>query len=403
LAIAMLGAAATANVAALGLGDIELKSALNQPLNAEVELLSATDAEMQEVKVVMGSPRAFEQAGVDRPLFLSKLKFRVTRNDAGKPVVHITSRDVIREPFLDFLMEISWSKGRLLREYTVLVDPPLTMPAPAPVVQAPAARVAPIQSAPVQSAPIASRTQVRQTARQPYPVAPGEYGPTKRNDTLWEIAQQVRPDGVSIEQTMLGLLRANPEAFVGNNINNLKAGYVLRIPAWEDLTSVSRIDARRESSAQYAEWRAARGSVVARSDASSTPVAAVGEPSLQLVAAEGVGAAGATGSAEAGADINAMQRELIMANEAMEAQRRQSEDMSGRLAVLEEQIQNMQRLIQLKDDELAQLQSQAGAEPVVADAVAVETEALIDEAVAETGDVAIVDVMAEAGIDAADE
>ncbi|VAW74554.1 hypothetical protein MNBD_GAMMA15-2008 [hydrothermal vent metagenome] len=403
MAIAMLGAAATANVAALGLGDIELKSALNQPLNAEVELLSATDAEMQEVKVVMGSPRAFEQAGVDRPLFLSKLKFRVTRNDAGKPVVHITSRDVIREPFLDFLMEISWSKGRLLREYTVLVDPPLTMPAPAPVVQAPAARVAPIQSAPVQSAPIASQAQVRQTARQPYPVAPGEYGPTKRNDTLWEIAQQVRPDGVSIEQTMLGLLRANPEAFVRNNINNLKAGYVLRVPEREELTSVSRIDAHRESSAQYAEWRAARDGTVARSGASIAPVSAVNEPSLQLVAAEGVSAAGATGSAEAGADINALQRELIMANEAMEAQRRQSEDMSGRLAVLEEQIQNMQRLIQLKDDALAQLQLQAGAESVVADDVAVETEVLIDETVAETGDVAIVDVMAEAGIDAANE
>ena len=421
MAMAMLGALTTGNVVALGLGDIELKSALNQPLNAEVELLSATETEMQELKVAMGSPRAFEQAGVDRPLFLSKLKFNVTRNDAGKPVVHITSRDVIREPFLDFLMEISWSKGRLLREYTVLVDPPLTMPAPAPVVQAPAAQAAPIQSAPVrstpiqsapvQSAPITSRTPVR----QPAPVAPGEYGPTKRNDTLWDIAQQVRPDtGVSVEQTMLGLLRANPEAFVGNNINNLKAGYVLRVPAREELTSVSKNDARRESRAQYAEWRAARGGSVASSTVSDAPAAAsapagqatAGESSLQLVAAEGSGAASAAGSAEA-AEIDALQRELIMANEAMEAQRRQSEDMSGRLAVLEEQIRNMQRLIQLKDDELAQLQSQAGAESAVAAEVEVATEAPVEEATTEAesavAETAAADVMAGAGSETASE
>jgi len=402
LAIAMLGALTTANVVALGLGEIDLKSSLNQPLNAEVELLSATDAEMQEIKVSMGSPRAFEQAGVDRPLFLSKLKFNVVRNDAGKPVVHITSRDVIREPFLDFLMEISWSKGRLLREYTVLVDPPLTMPATAPVIQAPAARVAPIQSAPIQSAPLAASTRVRNTGRSPVLAAPGEYGPTKRNDTLWQVAREVRPDeGVSIEQTMLGLLGANPEAFVRNNINNLKAGYVLRVPSREELTSVSRAEARRESQAQYEAWRAARGGSVARTVSSAASSGAAGqtaaESSLQLVAAEGTDAANVTGST----DVDALKRELIMANEAVEAQRRQSEDVSGRLAVLEEQIQNMQRLIQLKDDALAQLQSQAGTESAVIEETTVETEAPVDavtETVAETS--ATEAVTDEAGVDA---
>jgi pilus assembly protein FimV len=407
LAMAMLGALTTGNVVALGLGEIDLKSALNQPLNAEVELLSATDAEIQELKVSMGSPRAFEQAGVDRPLFLSKLKFNVTRNEAGKPVVQITSREVIREPFLDFLMEISWSKGRLLREYTVLVDPPLTMPAAAPIVQAPAARVTPIQPAPVQSAPLAS-ARVRDTGRTPYPVAPGEYGPTKRNDTLWQIARQVRPDaGVSIEQTMLGLLRANPGAFIGNNINNLKEGYVLRVPSRDELTAISKTEARRESRAQYQAWLAARGGSVARVGAAETPVTASGaagqaaavEPSLQLVAPEGTGAASATGSAEAGAaELEALKRELIMANEAMEAQRRQSEDMSGRLAVLEEQIQNMQRLIQLKDEALAQLQSQAGAEAIVVGETVAEVETPPDAAAEATAEVPAT----EAGADVTD-
>ena len=140
MAMAMLGALAAENVAALGLGEIDLKSALNQPLEAEVALLSATDAELQEVKVNIGSTAAFDNAGIERPLFLTKLRFEVKANAEGKPVVRITSRDAVQEPFLDFLLELSWSKGRLLREYTVLVDPPVAMPATAPALQAPVAQ-----------------------------------------------------------------------------------------------------------------------------------------------------------------------------------------------------------------------------------------------------------------------
>ena len=258
LAMAMLGALATGNVVALGLGEIELKSSLNQPLNAEVVLLSATDAELQELKVAIGSSAAFEKAGIERPLFLTKLRFEVRTNADGKPVVRITSRDAVQEPFLDFLLELSWSKGRLLREYTVLVDPPVTMPATAPALQAPVAQPLAPSAGATGSFQLASR--VTHTAQMPpVSVGPGEYS-VRRNDTLWKVASQVRPDtGVSIEQTMLGLLRANPEAFQDNNINNLKAGYILRVPSREDMMSVSRAEAFGESRAQYAAWREARG------------------------------------------------------------------------------------------------------------------------------------------------
>jgi len=373
LAMAMLGSLVSANVAALGLGEIDLKSALNQPLSAEIELLSATASELEELKVSIGSSDAFANAGIDRPIFLSKLKFDVRTNAEGKPVVRITSRDAVREPFLDFLVELSWSKGRLLREYTVLVDPPVTMPAAAPVPQTPAVRST-TQSAPA----VAPARRVTHTAQMPMvSTGPGEYGPTQRNDTLWTIAQQVRPDsGVSIEQTMQGLLRANPEAFVNNNINNLKAGYVLRVPAREDLTSISRAEAARESRAQYAAWREARGILTpARTEGTVQAAASeAGTPavsSLTLVSPETAEGAASDASAEAGAELEAMQQDLLMANEALEAQRRQGEDMSERLSVLEEQILNMQRLIQLKDDELARLQSRAG--EGTADATAEET------------------------------
>ncbi len=358
LAMAMLGAFASTQVVALGLGEIELNSALNQPFNAEVELLSATEAELGEIKVSIGSPEAFNKAGIERPMFLNKLKFDVTRKADGTAVVRVTSRDVVREPFLDFLLELSWSKGRLIREYTVLVDPPVTMPAPAPVAQAPA------QTA----APVVTPSFTRTAQRQPVYVAPGEYGPTKRNDTLWNIARQVRPDAdVSIEQTMLGLQRANPEAFVNNNINNLKAGYVLRVPSREQLTSISRGDAARNARGQYAAWRAARSPSVAAVPSEnistaeiaqvSTDLASEPESSLQLVSPEEAGTGGAGESALAD-----MQRDLIMANEVLEEQRRQGEEMSGRLSMLEEQIVNMQRLIQLKDGELARLQAQSSVE-----------------------------------------
>ncbi len=376
MAMAMLGTLASANVAALGLGEIDLKSALNQPLNAEIELLSATPSELEEVKVSIGSPEAFANAGIDRPMFLSKLRFHVKNNAEGKPVVMISSRDVVREPFLDFLVELSWSKGRLLREYTVLVDPPATMPAAPPVAQAPAVQAAP-QSAPVQR--VTHTAQMASAYR-----APGEYGPTQRHDTLWNIARQVRPDaGVSIEQTMQGLLRANPEAFTDNNINNLKAGYVLRVPSREELTSISRAEARRQSRAQYTAWREARGILTPTRSDGMVP-AATGTPAeshLTLVSPETADAAASGAASDGAAGLESLQQDLLMANEALEAQRRQGEEMSERLTVLEEQILNMQRLIQLKDDELARLQARAGSEgteaaaEAPAEAVTAEVEA----------------------------
>ncbi|MFQ5642944.1 MAG: FimV/HubP family polar landmark protein [Thiogranum sp.] len=407
--MAMLGTLASANVAALGLGEIDLKSALNQPLNAEIALLSATASELEELKVTIGSSEAFASAGIDRPMFLSKLRFKVKHNAEGKPVVMITSRDVVREPFLDFLVELSWSKGRLLREYTVLVDPPATMPAAAPVPQAPAVQPA------AQRAQVAAPAQrVTHTMQMPsaYSTA-GEYGPTQRNDTLWKIAQQVRPDSsVSVEQTMQGLLRANPEAFVNNNINNLKAGYVLRVPSREELTSISRAEAVRESRAQYAAWRESRGILTPAQSGGTVQAAApdAGAPvesHLTLVAPET--AEGTAGSASVeGANLESLQQDLLMANEALEAQRRQGEEMSSRLTVLEEQILNMQRLIQLKDDELARLQARAGEGTVAADgeapAEAVMEESMVagSEAPVETGEQSAAGGMADESPAAAD-
>ena len=418
MAMAMLGAMTTQNVVALGLGEIELKSALNQPLVAEVELLSATPSEIGELKVEIASSQAFENAGIDRPLFLTRLNFNVEKNAAGQSVVMITSRDVVREPFLDFLLELSWSKGKLLREYTVLVDPPVTMAAPAPVLQAPAARVQQVQAVPAQPA-----QRVQHTALMPpVSVAPSQYR-TQRNDTLWKVAEAVRPDaGVSMDQTMLGLLHANPDAFYEGNINNLKAGYILRVPSRDEMTAINQTAARRETRAQYQAWRQARsapgttGAEQTVAGQSSTadqvaPAKAPAEAQLQLVSPDLSTLGSAGGSAEDAGKLDALQRDLMMANEALEAQRRQSEDMSGRVAVLEEQIRNMQRLITLKDDQLAQMQAQVGgeSESAVAEEIAAPAEVEqstaaeeVSPADADAGLTAVADgALSEQGADAA--
>jgi pilus assembly protein FimV len=305
----------------------------------------------------------------------------VKSNADGTAVVRITSREVVQEPFLEFLLEISWSKGRLLREYTVLVDPPVTMPAAAPALQAPVAQ--PVTPSTQATGSFQPARRVTHTAQMPpVSVGPGEYGPIKRNDTLWEVAAQVRPDaGVSIEQTMLGLLQANPDAFQDNNINNLKVGYILRVPSREELMSISRAEARRESRAQYTAWRAARGLLQPVQTQGATQVSApLAESSLELMSPDTAEGGATTGGAQDDAQLKKLQSELLMANELVEEQRRQGEDMSSRLGVLEEQIINMQRLIQLKDDELARLQAQVGVESIEQPVTELETGEALAEA-----------------------
>ncbi len=357
MAAAMWGALATQSAFGLGLGNINLKSSLNQPLQAEVELLSASEKDLQELKVNLGSPEAFQSAGIDRLNFLGKLKFEAIRKPDGVAVISITSRESVREPFLDFLLEVIWANGKLTREFTVLVDPPVTMPAPAPATQAPRT------SAP---APMPARAPApRAVASKSVPATDvgtwtgDTYGPTGRNDTLWQIAEKVRPDNnVTMEQTMLGLLNANPEAFIGHNINNLKAGYVLRVPDRAELTGISAADASAEARLQNQEWR--EGKVRPSSTAARPTIPAPAPSKLELTTPGDSPASGSAVTAGESADLGTLRKELVLATEAADVQRRQSEEMESRLKALEDQIAKMQRLIELKDDQLALLNQQAG-------------------------------------------
>jgi pilus assembly protein FimV len=259
-----------ATLYALGLGEIRLNSALNQPFDAEIELIAPTAEELASLKVGLASTDLFARYGLDRPGYLSNFEFSVTRGRDGRAAIKVTSNRSVTEPFVTLLVEANWGRGRLLREYTVLLDPPVFMPTQ-PETQAPIAapqsgartegRIERVpEPTPVEqprAVPSPAEPVVRETPSASAEALAGSYT-VQRNDTLWRIASNVAP-GASrrvINQTMIALFRANPQAFDGN-INLLRAGSVLRIPDQAEIESISLSEAAAEVSRQQQEWSGA--------------------------------------------------------------------------------------------------------------------------------------------------
>lgn len=370
LALALAMGVAPFGVNALGLGDIHLKSALNDYFNADINLLSVATGEISDVRVELASPDAFQRAGVDRSFVLTKLRFKPVALPDGTTVVQVSSRDPIREPFLNFLIEVNWPKGKMVREYTVLLDPPVTLDR----------RPAPVQSA--QASMQTSATSSKATGKsvvQPSDVswagsgdAASEYGPTKRNDTLWGIAKKVRHQGATMEQAMMSLFQANPQAFIKQNINNLKIGQILRVPDSDEMMLQGAKDASLAYREQVHAWQADRKPATTsipepvESETTSQTAVAQAEPEndaptaeLKIASArpEGEGEAGTgedDGSAVQVADR--LEQDLITAQEATDSAVQEGEELRTRVGDLEAQLDDLQRLLTLKDDQLARLQ-----------------------------------------------
>ncbi len=359
---------------ALGLGEINMQSALNQPMQAVIDLTSSAGTPLDSIKVSLASLEAHQRAGLTKAALLANFKFTVEQGPSGNAVVRVTSTEPVREPYLEFLLELEWPNGRLLRQYTVLIDPPVTMPATPSVPPAPVARAAtrPTTPEPVrQVRPPASRPSAAPATVTVPPAAADEYGPIRRSETLWSIAERVRPDdGVTMQQMMLALLRANPEAFVNNNMNLLKAGVTLKVPERDEILSYSAREALAETQRQYSEWKAERtaaaGTPAPESPAKpATPQAdAHTGAHLQLVAPEGEAVEGAavpgnpeTTTAKTG-DVAELTQQLALATEEAEAGKAQSHELQSRVNELEQQIETMKRLLELKDDALASLQNE---------------------------------------------
>ena len=393
LALAVSLALGTLSVPAhaLGLGELSSKSTLNQNFRGDIALLSVQPDELDSIRVKLADSAAFERAGVERPFYLSLLKFEPTVNAAGKTVVRVTSEFPIREPFLNFLVEINWPNGRLLREYTVLLDPPVTTMRRPPTVT-PAARTA----APVATPAPPRRAEPVKAQPKPTPVVPavstaaqGEYGPVKANDTAWRIASRLRPDGASMEQMMMALLAANPEAFIDGNINRLKRGKILRVPALAEIQEISRQQARQAYREQQDQWLARRDAKLRAQAESSTadaqPIAEedASDDQLRIATArpDGEGEAGASEDDAVSPTASDLKSRLMVARENAETSRQEAETLRSQVDDLEVRLRDMQKLLSLKDEQLAQLQDRMTADAMVAEETPVElVEAATDEA-----------------------
>jgi pilus assembly protein FimV len=278
-ALALLGWAGLAH--ALGLGEIEVSSRLNQPLSALIPISAAKPSEIDTLVVELATNEEFERAGLERPEFLSALRFEVKDK-----AIRVFSKDIAREPFVSFLVSVRWDGGRLLREYTVLLDPP-TLAQPKAPVPAPSAAAAIERSPPPPPAPEPAATPAAPPAAPPAPSAPkagvpapaaaarapspagGTYGPVKPQETLWSIAFSLRPDpAITMDQVQVAIYEANPEAFDEGRLNALMKGVVLKIPTAAQMRAV-------DPAAAKAQVAAARSGVaVARPAAPAAPAPA---------------------------------------------------------------------------------------------------------------------------------
>jgi len=352
---------------AAGLGKLSVNSALGQPLSAEIELFAADQAELDSLAANLASDQAFRDARVEFAPVLSTLRFAVEKKPGNKAVLKVTSTRPVNDPFVDFLVELNWASGRLVREYTMLLDPPSVaaqqkVSPVAPAVTAPSAA----RPAPAPVAAVAPPSAKAPAAAAAVPVS--DTIQVKRGDTLAGIARRVRPEGVSLEQTLVGLYRENTRSFDGN-MNRLRAGAKLNVPDAEKIAAISQQEAGREIRLQAADWRAYRqklaeavmqapepteqatpgqaasGQITAKVDDRAKPAADAQKDVLKLskVTPPAAGAAG---------EAAALQEKLRAQEEDALARERALEESSERVAMLEKQVQDMQELVRMKEEAL---------------------------------------------------
>lgn len=530
---------------AVGLGEISTYSALNQPLNAQIEMVSTTPGEVGEVTVRLAPDAVFEQVGIARSSVLNKLKFNPTVVN-GVPVIKVSSDAPIQEPFVNFIVEVAWPKGKLLREYTVLLDPPVlgggaAAPATATATTsvqdmpvfvaepetAEATPVEPMETAEVEviaddqglppfsgeapadvetfpletaaeEAPVIAEMEEVQMVEEPdlypvetetvvpettafaepantegwlppfvdgefnvasaeietYPVsepveggsevfteapvsstetftdtdayvASGETYEVNRGDTLFRISKQASEGtGANIHQMMVAIQRSNPKAFIRNDMNRLKAGYILRIPDAGEAASISRAEAKaavmsaiaaKSQGGAFQEYKsqAAKvavpqaevdegGSVAGIADLESrvknvAPEEVTGvtgeKAELEILTPEEKG--GSAGGGEAGEGQGAAGISAELAKEKLESKVQESEELQSRVSELESLITDKDRLIELKDEKLADLQTDVSGEGATTEAADSEESGKAEEPAPEATEVAAADESAE--------
>ena len=358
---------------ALGLGKLTVDSALGQPLSARIELTSVTKEDLDSLRAKVADPSLYQQNNLTYQATLSRARVSL-ESSGGSPYLRVTSPVSVQEPFLDLLVELDWASGRVVREYTFLLDPPgmpMAAGAAEPVAPARAGTPARTSAAPAQRAPSPSASAAAAPAgaggRASTPAAGSAAGgagsdqyAVRRGDTLQKIATQFKPADATLEQMLAALFNRNQAAFEGDNMNRLRAGAILTIPSAADTQATSSAEAAKIVHMQASDWRAYRDRLAAAAPATGaagareasgrigaaveerTPAAAPGSDKLRVSREAGTGKAGS-----AAEDAIARDQQL--------------KDAQSRIATLEKTIAEMQRAVELKNQTLAQMQAQAEA------------------------------------------
>jgi len=410
-ALALLAMFASFGASALGLGQIEVKSKIGQPLVAEIPIITSDPSELEQLQAGLASPETFSRIGLRPPIgIIADLQFTQALDARGNPIIRVTSTQPVGEPLLTFLVEVDWGQGRLVREYSALVDTPRTVSAPlqpdiaAPTVEAPAVIERPSEPSetvatetPPEPEPAPTETPTGElTPQETQAIAPQQQvaiapAPVSRpalddsdyevrgGDTLSAIAARVGSPG-TLDQTMIALLRANPDAFIGGNINRLKAGAVLRMPGDNAMTELDAQQASAIVHSQIQEWRASRRAAPQPVDADvasastsatnnkqvSTSKSAgprVADARLEIVppGASDATKAGTQSGISAGGEGAMLQQELTTTKETLAAREAETQELKSRVAELEKLQQQQQQLIAMKDSELAAAQQRLAA------------------------------------------
>lgn len=376
-------------VDAAGLGKMTVMSGLGEPLNAEIEI-SASKEELSTLSARIAPSEIYAEQGVERASSLGSVRVELARKPNGSPVLKLSSQQPVNEPFLDMLVQVDWPTGRLLREYTALLDPP-GYGDRANVASEPA-----VEGAQLPAIKTPSKKNTTKSASQlakpspagdghPEKIGPDETYVTRRGDTLRNVARQMQVDDVTLEQMLVGLYRANRNAFSGDNMNQLKVGQIIRAPREDELQAVSPQEALQEVRVHTANWNAYRnnlagavaqsaaaesesqqqsssGKITAAAEDQAAPPPAGPRDVIKLsksdVGAEKAGAA--TGSKTPPAD-----EKLKALEEESTAQERTIAEVNERIAFFEKQLQDMQQLLLVQNQILAELQK-AGQPPVPA-------------------------------------
>jgi pilus assembly protein FimV len=377
---------------ALGLGGLRTESALNQPFVGEIDLFDVKPDELDTVKATLATADAFAKSGIERYHFLTQLAFAPRMSERGGAVIRITSREPIREPFMDFLVEVVWPAGQLVKEFTVLLDPPSTSERPAPAVRPPAIAdrrpAGPSSSTPSSALRSGAATPRSEAAdRTPSPPArrppsgpdgfPLYLGPVRFGTGLLRLARAGQPMGATRAQTALALYRNNQEAFINGDIDRLIAGKTLVIPTRAELFALDDAVAAQELQAALQGESVRRAPIT---DVARIDEAAATEGARLRIAGAAAGAVPGTvevpsagsapdpdedtaepsgGTPSPGTDL---EQELLLVMEASESSRQETEELRGRIRELETQLADIQTLLQLRNTELARLQGGAPGE-----------------------------------------